>query len=141
MEKVAIASDHAGFKLKSKIINYLANKFEVINLGTNDENPVDYPDYAANLVTYVKANNIKKSILICGSGIGMSIAANRDPYIRAALCYNKGSAMLARQHNDANILVLGSNMSSEDEAIEIVEMFFLTEFEAGRHQRRIEKLC
>jgi ribose 5-phosphate isomerase B len=135
---IMIASDHAGFILKEKIIEYLTNKkFKIENSGCFSEASVDYPDYAEKLCSNLK-NNI--GILICGTGIGMSIYANRRPNIRAALCLNEEMAILARQHNDANILVLGARLIDTNLAIKCIDSFLKTDFLGGKHQIRINKL-
>lgn len=138
---IAIASDHAGFKLKEHIIKFLEkNNLEFIDLGCKSEDPVDYPDYAFKLSEYINSDKVRKGILICGSGIGMSIAANRHNKIRAALCINGNMAKLAREHNDANILVLGEKIIDKEIALECVKIFLKTKFCGGRHQNRIKKL-
>ena len=137
-EKIFIASDHAGFELKEKLVNHYGSLFN--DLGTNNEESVDYPDYANNLVKNINETSNGKGILICGSGVGMSIAANRDPNIRAALAFNSKVAELVRQHNDANILVLPGRFINIQEAIKCVDNFLKTKFEGGRHKRRIEKI-
>jgi len=114
--------------------------FEVLDLGTNSTDSVDYPDYGHKLAETVASGKAKVGVAICGSGIGISIAANRNPKIRAALCQNTECAKLARQHNNANVLALGARMISEDEARECLKTFLNTEFEGGRHQNRIDKL-
>jgi ribose 5-phosphate isomerase B len=138
---LAIASDHAGVKLKGKIIQYLQKKgMKVLNLGTDTEERVDYPDFTYKMVEEVIEQTVLQGILICGTGIGMSIAANRSSDIRAALCTSEFMAERARSHNDANILVLGSKLVDDDISIKIVEKFLQTEFEGGRHARRIAKI-
>ena len=138
---LAIASDHAGVKLKGKIIQYLQKKgMKVLNLGTDTEERVDYPDFTYKMVEEVIEQTVLQGILICGTGIGMSIAANRSSDIRAALCASEFMAEHARSHNDANILVLGSKLVDDDISIKIVEKFLQTEFEGGRHARRIAKI-
>ena len=138
---LAIASDHAGVKLKGKIIQYLQKKgMIVLNLGTDTEERVDYPDFTYKMVEEVIEQTVLQGILICGTGIGMSIAANRSSDIRAALCASEFMAERARSHNDANILVLGSKLVDDDISIKIVEKFLQTEFEGGRHARRIAKI-
>ena len=137
-KKIYIASDHAGFDLKSLLINSVSG-FEFIDLGTSSKSSVDYPDYA-KLVAEAVRHNDGYGILLCGSGIGISIAANRYEHIRAALCEDKERAKLARQHNDANVLVLAARFLKADDAINIVETFFATEFLAGRHQERVNKI-
>ena len=139
MIKILIASDHAGFVLKNKLMNYFKKKFEFTDFGTNSEESVDYPDYAHKLSKRV-SNSEDFGVLICGSGIGMSMVANRYKKVRAALCLNEKMAKLSREHNNANVLVLGSRLISYEEAIKCLIMFFNTEFEGGRHQARLGKL-
>ena len=122
-EKIGIASDHAGFQLKNLTINFLNGHMTVIDYGTDSENSVDYPDYAKKLSDAFKVKSVTFGILICGSGIGMSIYANRTPCIRAALCHNKTYAKLAREHNDANVLVLGARFLNFTEAKDIINTF------------------
>ena len=139
VQKILIAADHAGFSLKEIIIKNLEKSgFQVVDLGTNSaEKSVDYPDFAQKLCKKLKQ---EKGILICGSGIGISIAANRFKHIRAALCHNIKGAKLTRAHNDSNVLCLGSRMISEKSALAIVKTFLNTKFEGGRHERRVAKL-
>jgi ribose 5-phosphate isomerase B len=138
---IAIAADHAGFALKSAIAAYLRRKgFEVLDLGTDSAERVDYPDYGVKLAEAVAKGKAKRGIGICGSGIGISIALNRNPVIRAALCHDANTATLARQHNDANVLALGARIISEDTALKCVDAFLSTDFEGGRHAARVEKL-
>ena len=134
-KKIVIASDHAGFELKE----FLKQHFEFIDLGTNSTDSVDYPDYGFKAAAEVAKDDCI-GIVICGSGIGISIAANRNPKVRCALCLTPEMAKLARQHNDANILALGARLTSPEVALEIVKTFLATEFEGGRHQKRVEKL-
>lgn len=138
---LAIASDHAGVLLKSKIIKFL-EKMEkrVLNLGSDDEERVDYPDYASKVVEEIIEGVVDRGILICGTGIGMSIAANRSSAIRAALCVNETMAEYARLHNNANILVLGSKLVDDALSLKMVEKFLTTKFEGGRHARRLAKI-
>ena len=138
--KVFIACDHAGFHLKEKIKNYFSNDLLLIDLGTSDSSSVDYPDFAHKMCKKIIDKIPSFGILICGSGIGMSMVANRYSDIRAALCLDENMAKLAREHNNANILVLGSRLISWQEAIKCVNMFFSTKFDGGRHQTRLEKL-
>ncbi|AIL64830.1 putative ribose-5-phosphate isomerase B [Rickettsiales bacterium Ac37b] len=138
--KVAIASDHAGFQLKQLIKKTLETEYVFYDLGTHDEISVDYPDFASELVKVIESNIADIGVLICASGIGMSIAANRNKKIRAALCNTEDMARLAREHNNANILVLGSKIIEHDIAIKCVRTFLNTSFEGGRHSRRIDKL-
>ena len=139
MNKVLIASDHAGFKLKKILIEELQGEIKFEDLGPFSENSVDYPDYAKKLSKKIDLKNDLVGVLICGSGIGMSMVANRYKNVRAALCFNENMAKLSRQHNDANILVLGSRLISSEEAIKCFTMFFSSEFEGGRHKARLEK--
>ena len=139
--KITIASDHAGFGLKSCILRYLADKpLETSDLGTDGRDSVDYPDYAVKVAKSVSQGQSDRGILICGSGIGMSIAANKVPGIRAALCHNVTTAETSRRHNDANILVLGERVLDEETALQIVETWLQSEFEGGRHRKRLEKI-
>ena len=138
MKKIFIASDHAGFDLKQNLLNQFPKI--LTNLGTNSDQSVDYPDFAHILVDEVKSSPNNLGILICGSGVGMSIAANRDPNIRAGLVHNAEIAKLIRQHNDANVLVLPGRFIDVQEAIKCVENFLNTEFESGRHKKRIDKI-
>ncbi len=138
MVRLLIASDHAGFVLKNKLMDYFKNKFEFTDFGTNSEESVDYPDFAHKLANEISTKNLS-GVLICGSGVGMSMVANRYKKVRAALCLNEKMAELSREHNNANVLVLGSRLISYEEAIKCFIMFFNTEFEGGRHQARLEK--
>ena len=136
-KKLYIASDHAGFALKSKLCDFFKS---LVDLGTNSEESVDYPDFAHKLTNEVLKDKNNLGILICGTGVGMSMAANRVKGIRAGLVSNSEIARLIRQHNNANVLVLPGRFMDEEEAIKSVETFFETEFEAGRHQARIDKI-
>ena len=136
-KKLYIASDHAGFALKSK----LCDRFEsLVDLGTNSEESVDYPDFAHKLTNEVLKDAGNLGILICGTGVGMSMAANRVKGIRAGLVSNNEIARLIRQHNNANVLVLPGRFMADEEAKNCVQIFLETEFEAGRHKKRIEKI-
>ena len=137
--KIYIASDHAGFALKEEILK-LSQKESINDLGTNSSESVDYPDYAYNLVEHLKSDSDAIGILICGSGIGMSIAANRDKNIRAGLAFNPEIAKLMRQHNNANVLVLPGRFIDVQVALKCVDNFLSTNFESGRHKKRIDKL-
>ena len=139
MNKVLIASDHAGFKLKKILIEELQGEITFEDLGPFSENSVDYPDYAKKLSKKIDLKNDLIGVLICGSGIGMSMVANRFKNVRAALCMNNKMSILARQHNNANILVLGSRLISEQEAIKCLLVFLKTNYEGGRHQARLDK--
>ena len=134
---VYIASDHAGYKLKTKLIKIFP---EITDLGTNSDESVDYPDFAHKLTREVLKNNRNIGILICGTGVGMSIAANRKKGIRAGLVYNAKIARLIRKHNDANVLVLPGRFININEAKNSVQAFLSTKFESGRHKKRINKI-
>ena len=136
-KKIYIASDHAGFALKTKLCDYFKT---LIDLGTNSEDSVDYPDFAHKLTKEVLKDRNNLGILICGTGVGMSMAANRENDIRAGLVSNNEIARLIRQHNNANVLVLPGRFMDEEEAKKSVKTFIETEFEAGRHQARIDKI-
>jgi len=138
--KIVIGSDHAGVEMKREISIFLRKLgYEVIDCGTHTTDSVDYPDIAEQVTCEVLKQNIP-GILICGTGIGISIAANKVDGIRAALCTNEFTARLARHHNDANILALGSRVTAVSYALEIVDVFIKTDFEAGRHHNRVEKI-
>ncbi len=140
-ELIGIAVDHGGFALKQSVSNEIRDAgFDVLDLGTNDEESVDYPDYAEKLVDAIKQEKVERGVLICGTGIGISIAANRHPGIRAALCYDEDTAALARQHNDANVICMGGRKTTPEEARRMVRIFLETEFEGGRHARRVGKM-
>jgi ribose 5-phosphate isomerase B len=141
MRKIAIASDHAGFNLKEKLKPYLSGKgFFVEDLGAYSRERCDYPEFAYGLAKEVSRGKIKSGILICKSGIGNSITANKLPGVRAALCYNVRAARLSRQHNDSNVLVLGSAFVNEALAKRIVGVWLATKFEGGRHRRRLNQI-
>ena len=137
-EKIFIASDHAGFDLKKQILNTV--KENLIDLGANTEESVDYPDYAKKLVLKIRTTENSKGILICGSGIGMSIAANRDRNIRAGIAFEPEIAKLMREHNDANVLVLPGKFMNIQDVLKCIENFLTTNFAGGRHQNRVKKL-
>ena len=139
--KICIASDHAGFELKEKIKDYLINKsMSVIDLGPFSDVSVDYPDFAKKVAKRLLARKSDAGILICGSGTGMSISANKFKGIRAAQCYSKASTILSRQHNNSNIICLGSRMLKYKEVFKYVMYFLNTKFEQGRHQKRVNKI-
>ena len=139
--KICIASDHAGYGLKEKIKDYLVNKsISVIDIGPFSDISVDYPDYAKKVSKRILSQKSDVGILICGSGTGMAITANKFKGIRAAQCYNKSSTILSRKHNNANIICLGSRMLKYKDVIKYVTHFLNTRFEGGRHQRRINKI-
>lgn len=138
---IPIGSDHAGFALKTKIISYLKEKgYQIDDKGCYSEDSIDYADYAHPVASLVENNKGMKGILLCGSGNGINMTANKHQGVRSALCWSVEIAKLAREHNDANILTLPARFLTEEEALLIVDVFFLTEFEGGRHQKRIEKI-
>jgi ribose 5-phosphate isomerase B len=140
-ETIAIAADHAGFDLKSSLVDELGRSgFKVLDLGTNSAESVDYPDFADRLAQAMKAGQAARGVLVCGTGIGISIAANRHKGIRAALCRDSTDARLAREHNDANVLVLGGRTTGVETARDCLKSFLSTPFAGGRHQRRVEKM-
>ena len=141
MKKIFISSDHAGFKLKEEIKTHLSKKkLSFQDLGPFNDDRVDYPDYAHKVARKVKSNKSNVGILVCGSGMGMNIAANRHKNIRAAQCFNLKSTKLSRLHNDANIITLGSRLLTKKLAINCVNTFLNTKFEGGRHSIRIKKI-
>ena len=138
---ISIGNDHAGVDLKKHIVKYLKDKgFKTNDKGTNTDKSVDYPDFIHPVSKEVEENISSIGIIICGSGNGAAMTANKRKTIRAALCWNKETSKLAREHNDANILSIPSRFVSKAEALEIVDAFIKTDFEGGRHQRRIEKI-
>lgn len=138
--KVAFAADHGGFQLKEKLKPlFVEEGWNVVDVGCNSEDSVDYPNFAHKAVEEIIKGNCDRGILICGTGIGMSIVANRNIRIRAANCCNEYMARMSREHNDANVLCLGARVLSEEEATKIVKVWMSTEFAGGRHQRRIRK--
>ena len=141
MKKVFISSDHAGYELKEKIKKKFSKKFIFDDLGThNSRNSVNYPDFAHELCNRVSKNNQNMGILICGSGMGMSMAANKHKKIRAALGYSVKNTKLSRLHNNANIITLGSRLTKKDTAFKCISVFFNTKFEGGRHKKRVKKI-
>ena len=141
MKKISLSSDHAGFKLKESIKKFLIKKkIKVIDLGPKNTDSVDYPDYAKKVARSIIAKKSDIGILVCGSGIGMAMTANKFKKIRAAVCYNKASTSLSRTHNNANILALGSRLTKKQTALKLVNIFLSTKFEGGRHLRRIKKI-
>ncbi len=138
---IVVASDHAAVELKRRVVELLAARGErFADLGPADERSVDYPDYAHRVVAEIIAGRADRGILICGTGIGMSMAANRHPGVRAALCHDAYTAEMARRHNDANVLCLGARVLGAGVAEQVVEIFLGTAFEGGRHQRRVAKI-
>ena len=138
--KVAIGADHAGYELKASLIERFGNEFEFQDFGTNAGASVDYPDFAHPVANSVEKGEAAWGVLICGSGNGINMTANKHQGIRAALCWETEIASLARQHNNANILTLPARFISEEKAVEIFNAFKSTEFEGGRHQNRIDKI-
>jgi ribose 5-phosphate isomerase B len=139
--KICIASDHAGYDMKEKIKDFLIDKdISVIDLGPFTSNSVDYPDYAKKVAKRVLLKKSDTGILVCGSGTGMAITANKFKGIRAAQCYSKKSTILSRKHNNANIICLGSRILKNKEALNFINFFLSTKFENGRHQKRINKI-
>lgn len=139
--KLAIASDHAGFDLKQEIIPFLtSNQHEVIDLGPLGADPVDYPDYAAQVAEYVASKKVDRGLLICGSGIGMCMAANRFKGVRAAVLRVDFDAEMSRRHNDANIACLGARATPKEDIVRLVSLWLATPFEGGRHSDRVNKI-
>ena len=140
MKNIFIASDHAGYKLKKSIISKFSKVQKIIDLGTDSNNSVDYPDFAKKLSKKVTSNKGSFGILICGSGMGMAIAANKTKNIRAALCYGVENTKLSRLHNNANIITLGERLISRNKAFNLIKIFLSTKFKGGRHLRRVKKM-
>lgn len=140
-EIIAIASDHAGFEYKDVLKRQLTEwGFDVLDLGTDSAASVDYPDFGRRLAKAVAEGKVRRGVIVCGTGIGISIAANREPAVRAALCHDVTTARLARMHNDANVLALGARTTGIEVARETLRAFLDTEFEGGRHAGRVAKL-
>lgn len=140
-EVIPIAADHAGFELKEKLVGTLREMgYEARDLGASSAEPSDYPDYARPVAEAVSQGEAKRGVLLCGSGIGMDIVANRYPGVRAALVWDPQIAELSRLHNDANVLVLPARFISEEAGVEILKRWLSTEFEGGRHKRRVDKI-
>ena len=140
--KIAVACDHGGLELKRALVRYLEEKgHEVVDFGTNSPESCDYPDYALPAAEAVAAGRCERGILVCGTGIGVSIVANKVPGIRCAHCHDTYSAKYTRLHNDANMLAFGQRVIGEGLMEEIVDVFLSTDFEGGRHQRRLDKLA
>ena len=141
MKKIIIASDHAGYSLKEYIKKFLLKKKLLLkDIGTKSKNRVDYPDYAHKLSKIIKKNKNAFGVLICGSGQGMIMTANKTKNIRAALCYSKKNTKLSRLHNNANIITLGERLINKNKAINLIKTFLSTKFEGGRHLRRVKKI-
>ena len=140
-KKILLASDHAGFELKEAIKRFLIKKRKkVLDLGTKNTNSVDYPDFAHLLSKKMKKNNNQFGILVCGSGIGMDMAANKHKSIRAALCYDLKSTKLSRLHNNANVMAIGARLTKKNVALKCVSIFMKTNFKGGRHTNRVKKI-
>ena len=138
---IAIASDHGGFEMKQALVKHFAEHGQkIIDLGTDSTNSVDYPDYADKMAEYILAKKADLGILICGTGVGISIAANRHKGIRAALLYNKFVAEKAKQHNNANVIVFGGRTIKFEDVVAEIDAFLAAEYEGGRHQRRLDKM-
>ncbi len=141
MKKIYIASDHAGYKLKEFIKKKLIKKVNLVDLGTNNSSTsVNYPFFAHKLCRKVEKNEKNCGILICGSGLGMSMAANRHKKIRAALCYTTKNTKLSRLHNNSNVITLGSRLTKKNSALKLIDVFLKTKFEGGRHNKRVKKI-
>ena len=139
--KIALGSDHGGFALKAIVTKELLHLgYEIEDVGCHSLESVDYPDYAHLVISGITGGNCAYGILICGTGIGMSIAANRNPLIRAALCHDEYTARMSREHNDANILCLGARVIGEGVALDLIKVWLSTPFAGGRHQQRLAKL-
>ncbi len=138
---VCIASDHAGYHLKEDIKNFLIDKkVSTFDVGPYNDSSVDYPDFAKKLASRIRLKKSDVGILVCGSGTGMAISANKIKTIRAAVCYNLKSTRLSREHNNANIIALGSRLTNKKLSLKLVEIFLKTKFEGGRHSRRVKKI-
>jgi|TARA_B100000953_G_scaffold40237_1_gene31083 ribose 5-phosphate isomerase B len=140
LKKIFIASDHAGYQLKNSIVLKFSKIQKIIDLGPNSKDSVDYPDFAKKLSKKVASTKGSFGILVCGSGMGMAIAANKAKNIRAALCYNKKNTKLSRLHNNANIITLGEKLINKNKAFSLIKIFLSTKFEGGRHLRRVKKI-
>jgi ribose 5-phosphate isomerase B len=141
MTVVALGADHAGFPLKEDLKTWLIGRgYDVVDLGTQSAESVDYPDFAVGVGSAVTAGKADRGILVCGTGIGMAMAANKLPGVRAAACSDAFTARMSREHNDANVLALGARITSREAAIEILELWLASEFAGGRHARRVDKI-
>ena len=139
--KVAIGCDHAGFNLKQYLVKELTNEgYEILDCGTDSEKSVDYPDIGAIIANGISSKAYNRGILICGTGIGMSIVVNRFRGVRGALCHDHYTATMSRKHNDANVLILGGRTTGKGLARSMVEAWLMTDFEGGRHQRRLDRI-
>lgn len=141
MKKIGIACDHAGYQMKEFLVGYLSTKgYDVVDFGCDSEESIDYPDFGHALAAVIEAGEVEQGVGLCGSGEGMAMTLNKHSKVRAGLVWNKEVAGLIRQHNNANVVVLPARFISNDEAIEFLETFLSTEFEGGRHIRRVEKI-
>ena len=141
IKKIVLASDHAGFNLKEEVKKFLIRKSQtVLDLGTENKDSVDYPDFAHRLCNKMKENSNQFGILICGSGIGMAMTANKHKNIRAALCYDTKSTRLSRLHNNANVMTIGARLIKKSVALKCVNTFLSTHFDGGRHSKRLKKI-
>ena len=140
LNKIFISSDHAGFDLKKSILQKFSRKQKIIDLGPSSNKSVDYPDYARKLSRKVSSNSKNFGILVCGSGTGMAISANKNKNIRAALCYSVKNTKLSRLHNNANIITLGARLINKNKAFNLIRVFLNTKFEGGRHLKRVKKI-
>jgi ribose 5-phosphate isomerase B len=137
---IAFASDHGGFELKNFIINSIKHEYEILDLGTDSSESVDYPDFAEKAVTALREKKADQAIIFCGTGIGISIAANKFKGIRAALCHDQFTARMSKMHNNSNILVIGGRVTGPEVALDMVKTWLNTEFEGNRHQKRLNKI-
>jgi ribose 5-phosphate isomerase B len=141
VETIAIAADHAGYDLKALLVPELKSLgFEVLDLGTDSRDSVDYPDFADALARAIETGRAKRGVIVCGTGLGIAIAANRHRAVRAGVCHDATTARLARQHNDANVLALGARVLGTEVAKDCLRIFLATQFEGGRHAPRVAKL-
>ena len=141
MKKIAIASDHGGFDLKESVITCLKEEgLEIDDFGPTNPDSVDYPDYGIKVAEAIVKNKVERGIVICGTGVGMSIVVNRFPGIRGTLCSDVYTAKMCREHNDSNVLIMGGRVIGVSLAMEILDIWLNTEFEGGRHQRRLDKI-
>ncbi len=139
--KIGIAADHAGYEIKKRVIEEMEKQgYEMVDYGTDGPESVDYPDFAKALAAGIGAGDVEKGIAFCGTGIGISIALNRHRGIRAALCHNEFEARASRQHNDANVLVMGARVLGEGLVLALIDTWLATDFEGGRHERRVDKI-
>ena len=139
---IALGADHAGFHLKETLKAWLIDQgFQIVDYGTHSPDPVDYPDYAAQVAEAVAAQKVDRGVLVCGTGVGMAMAANKVAGVRAALCLDLYTARMSREHNDANVLALGGRLMGPEMALDILRMWLGAEFAEGRHRRRVDKIA